>query len=138
MSRRRFYLDTSFVVGLLNPRDEMHAVARPLYGEVRSAEEVWLTEAVLVEIGNGLASVDRGRAGAFLEQCYEATNFRVVGVDTNRMRQALRLYRNRGDKGWGMTDCLSFGVMQEQNLMEALTADEHFIQAGFRALLLED
>ena len=37
-----------------------------------------------------------------------------------------------------MTDCLSFGVMREQDLMEALTADEHFIQAGFRALLLED
>lgn len=138
MSRRRFYLDTSFVVGLLNPRDEMHAAARRLYGAVRSAEEVWLTEAVLVENGNGLPSVDRGRAGAFLEQCYEAINFRVVGVDTNRMRQALWLYRNRGDKGWGMTDCLSFGVMQEQNLMAALTADEHFIQAGFRALLLED
>lgn len=70
MSRRRFYLDTSFVVGLLNPRDEMHVAARRLYAEVRSAAKVWLTEAVLVEIGNGLASVDRGRAGMFLEQCY--------------------------------------------------------------------
>lgn len=34
------------------------------------------------------------------------------------------------------TDCISFVVMREKNLIDALTADRHFIQAGFRALLL--
>ena len=36
-----------------------------------------------------------------------------------------------------MTDCLSFVVMEERSLHEELTADHHFRQAGFRALLLE-
>jgi predicted nucleic acid-binding protein len=36
-----------------------------------------------------------------------------------------------------MTDCLSFVVMEERSVLEALTADHHFPQAGFRALLLE-
>ncbi len=36
-----------------------------------------------------------------------------------------------------MTDCLSFIVMEERSVHEALTADYHFRQAGFRALLLE-
>jgi predicted nucleic acid-binding protein len=39
------------------------------------------------------------------------------------------------DKEWSMTDCLSFLVMQQCGLTEALTSDEHFEQAGFKALL---
>jgi len=42
------------------------------------------------------------------------------------------------DKEWGMTDCISFIVMEDHGLTDALTADEHFQQAGFRALLRED
>jgi predicted nucleic acid-binding protein len=39
------------------------------------------------------------------------------------------------DKEWGLTDCISFVVMQEQGLTDALTADHHFEQAGFTILL---
>ena len=38
---------------------------------------------------------------------------------------------------WGLTDCISFTVMAEQLLTDAVTADEHFRQAGYRALLME-
>ena len=40
-------------------------------------------------------------------------------------------------KEWGLTDCVSFLVMQDRGLTDALTTDEHFQQAGFRALLRE-
>ncbi len=49
----------------------------------------------------------------------------------------MELYRHRPDKEWGTTDCISFVVMQDYGLTEALTTDEHFKQAGFRALLIE-
>ena len=61
----------------------------------------------------------------------------VVNVDTPLLTRALQLYRDRSDKAWGLTDCISFVVMQEQGLMDAVTADEHFLQAGYRALLVE-
>jgi predicted nucleic acid-binding protein len=48
----------------------------------------------------------------------------------------LDFYNNREDKDWGLTDCVSFIVMIDQDLKEALTTDEHFQQAGFKALLL--
>ena len=41
-------------------------------------------------------------------------------------------------KEWGLIGCASFVVMTERGLTKALTADEHFRQAGFRALLRED
>lgn len=33
-----------------------------------------------------------------------------------------------------LTECISFGVMTERGLSDALTADHHFEQAGFRAV----
>jgi hypothetical protein len=43
--------------------------------------------------------------------------------------------RDRPDKDWSLTDCISFVVMEDENIKEALTADHHFEQAGFVALL---
>ncbi len=41
-------------------------------------------------------------------------------------------------QGLGLTDCISFVVMQEQKVNKAMTIDRHFIQAGFRALMREN
>jgi len=49
---------------------------------------------------------------------------------------AAALYKKYVDKKWGLTDCVSFVVMRERGLQEALSADDDFRQAGFRALLL--
>ena len=40
-------------------------------------------------------------------------------------------------QGMGLIDCISFVVMSERGVVKALTADEHFQQGGFRALLRE-
>ncbi|WP_263975588.1 type II toxin-antitoxin system VapC family toxin [Leptolyngbya sp. 7M] len=103
---------------------------------MEAATEVWVTEAILIEVGNGLSAVNRAGAVEFIQSCYQTPNIHVVPVNTALLERALRLYGTRADKTWGLTDCISFVVMQEQNLTEAVTADEHFVQAGYRALLL--
>jgi hypothetical protein len=62
----------------------------------------------------------------------------IVPVSEPLYARALQLYCERPDKEWGLTDCVSFLVMRDRSLSEALTTDEHFQQAGFRALLRED
>ena len=62
-------------------------------------------------------------------------NIEIVSVDAALFERALALYGERMDKEWGLTDCLSFVVMQERNLTQALTTDRHFSQAGFANLL---
>ncbi len=104
---------------------------------LRSAQAVWVTEAVLVEIGNALSSFHRRAAVRFLRHCYETANTIVVAVDSELLHRGLSLYEARSDKTWGLTDCISFVVMKENDLSIALTADRHFVQAGFRALMLE-
>jgi len=52
-------------------------------------------------------------------------------------KSGLALSTARPDKEWSLTDCTSFAVMTERKLTDALTADVHFVQAGFKALLLD-
>jgi len=40
------------------------------------------------------------------------------------------------DKEWGLVDCLSFVIMRERGITEALTPDRHFTRAGFKALFI--
>jgi len=60
----------------------------------------------------------------------------IVAASDDLYLRALRLYRDREDKEWGLIDCMSFVVMNDRSLTDALTADKHFQQAGFSALLL--
>ena len=137
MTGERLLLDTVFIEALLNKRDRYHQKALTLLPFVRNAAQVWVTEAVLTEVGNGLSAVNRAAAVQFIQSCYLSANMRVVSIDTPLLTSALQLYQARSDKTWGLTDCISFVVMLEQGLTDALTADRHFVQAGYRALMLD-
>ncbi|MGH7450485.1 MAG: type II toxin-antitoxin system VapC family toxin [bacterium] len=135
MTSDHLFMDTAFVVALLNPKDALHEKAKAQFDAVKEAREVWTTEAVLFEIGNAFGASRRLDAANFIERCFSTSNINVVSVSTTLFRRALTFYKQRPDKEWGLTDCASFVVMQEQNLIDALTHDIHFQQAGFRALL---
>ncbi len=120
-----------------HPRDAAHERAKALFPQVGGADEVVITEAVLTEIGNALSGTLRQFAVAFIRRCYAEPNITVVSVDTQLLMRALDLFANRGDKEWGLTDCISFVVMRDHNLSEAATGDRHFRQAGFRALMVD-
>jgi len=135
LSNERLFIDTAFIQALLNRSDQYHTQAKALLPRVREAAEVVVTEAVLVEVGNALSAINRPAAVQFIKQCYHTDNLQVVTVDTPLLTRALDLYHRRPDKSWGLTDCISFVVMQEQGLTDALTIDVHFVQAGYRALL---
>lgn len=137
MSIERLFIDTVFIQALFNKGDQYHTKAMALLPRVRNASEVWVTEAVLTEVANALSGVNRTAAVQFIQQCYHTANIQVVSVDTQLLNRALQLYEARPDKTWGLTDCISFIVMQEQGLTNAVTADRDFVQAGYRALMLE-
>jgi len=133
----RFFIDTVFIQALLNSHDQYHTKAKEFLPRLRKASEVWITEAILVEVCNAFSAINRIAPIQFVEYCYSTDNIQVVKIDTPLLMRAITLYKNRPDKMWGLTDCISFVVMDEQRLMEAVTADKHFVQAGYRALLLE-
>ena len=137
MSKDRFFIDTLFVQALLNKRDQYHANAVALFPRMRQALEVFVTEIVLIEIADSLCLLNRQEAAHWIEAAYYSKNIKIVKLEDTPYQQAFLLYKSRSDKTWSLTDCISFEVMWEQGLTEAVTADRHFIQAGFRALLLD-
>ncbi|GFO96764.1 hypothetical protein ig2599ANME_0954 [groundwater metagenome] len=134
------FLDTAYVYALINTRDQWHE--RAVVWQERLANErrqLLSTEFVLVEIADGLASVQFHNHAVQMINLLKKNPFvELVSLSSELLEEAFKLYKKRTDKGWGLTDCTSFIVMKRYGIMDALTTDEHFQQAGFRALLRED
>jgi predicted nucleic acid-binding protein len=130
------FADTSYFLALLNPRDALHAAAVAASGA--TGRRVVTTMWVVQELADGLCSPSH--RGAFLKAfaAIEAdAGTTLLPLDPAPWRRGLELYTRRPDKAWSLTDCISFVVMTDLGLGEALTGDHHFEQAGFRALLRE-
>jgi predicted nucleic acid-binding protein len=133
------FLDASYAIALSAPSDQYHERAVLLANRLETeGTRLVTTRGVVLEIGNALSRQRyRKAAVALLLAIENDPNIDVVPLSEPLYQEALELYRHRLDKEWGLTDCLSFVVMQHRGLNDALTADDHFRQAGFRALLLE-
>lgn len=134
------FLDTSFILALENRDDPLHARAKQLDRELLATEATLLLHwGILLEIGDGYARIGRRvKAIQLLERFEREEGYRLYPISASLMNQGVALYRARRDKDWGLTDCLSFVLMEQEKVREALTADVHFRQAGFTALLLGD
>jgi uncharacterized protein len=131
------FLDTSFAIALSAVTDQNHGRAVQIAEQLElSNTRLATTQAILLEIGNSL-SKRRYRAAAIvlLDSLTSDPNVDVVLLSDPLYVAAFNLFRNRTDKEWGLVDCVSFTVMHDRGVTEALTADDHFNQAGFRALL---
>ncbi len=131
------FLDTAYAIALSVESDEHHERAEELSEQLEAeATRLVTTRAVLLEIGNAL-SKKRYRKAALelLDALEQDLQVEIISLSEELYERALELFRNRPDKDWGLVDCVSFVVMQERGLTEALTTDEHFEQAGFRPLL---
>jgi predicted nucleic acid-binding protein len=131
------FLDTSFAVALTVASDRHHEKALALADEtVRVRAKLITTAAVVLEIGNSLARARyRTSAVTLLASLHRDPRIEVASLTDDLLAEASTLYSDRGDKEWGLTDCVSFIVMKRRGLTDVLSADDHFRQAGFRLLL---
>ena len=132
------FLDAAYAIALSAPHDQYHQLAEILAEQLEAdGTQLITTRAVVLEIGNALAKLRyRNAAIELLDSLEQDPNVEIVPFSEESFKRAFQLYRERPDKEWGLTDCLSFVVMKDRGLLNALTTDEHFKQAGFNALLL--
>ncbi len=133
----KVFLDTSYAVALSAVKDENHKRAVELADKLETDNTHFVTtRAILLEIGNALSRLrHRAAAISLLTALEKDPKVEIVPLSEDLYQRALEIYRDRIDKEWGLIDCVSFVVMKDEGLTEALTADNHFHQAGFRILL---
>ena len=128
------FADASFYIAVTNPRDELHLQARELARTLRG--RVVTTDFILIETANWLSQTgDRDLFKQLYRQLSLDPHTVMVPASRDWFERGRNLYIQRPDKDWSLTDCISFVVMDEHGVSDALTADHHFEQAGFRALL---
>ena len=134
---RTLFVDTAYYIAMLNPQDDLHERAVTVSRSLDDCGFV-TTEMVLTELLNFFAErgpTPRRLAADFVQRIRQDANTRIVPQTSAQFQDAFELYQSRRDKEWSHTDCASFRIMEQEEIAEALTYDEHFEQAGFTALL---
>jgi uncharacterized protein len=128
------FADTFFFLALLNHDDPVHERAQ---AEAKLNRPIVTTDFILLELGNACARAEDHADFLSLVDGLRATpRISIVPLTSNLLHRGIELMRNRPDKDWSLTDCISFVVMTELELKDALTRDRHFQQAGFTALFV--
>ena len=130
-----WFADTFYFLALRNSKDAAHQLA-VAFAQQQGKRRLVTTGWVLTEVGDALSSP--GNRQGFLELLaflQSDSQVLLVPCDESPFHRGVALYQSRMDKEWTLTDCISFAVMKDLGITEALTGDHHFEQAGFRALL---
>ena len=127
-------LDTSGLLSLFHRDEPQHKDAVTLYTNAarRLIHNYVLAEFVPLAEARGLP---RLLTLEFSENLLTEETVEVVWVDDQLHRQALALLKARQDKTYSLCDAISFLVMRNCNISDALTTDRHFEQEGFVRLL---
>lgn len=128
------FIDTSGLLCSLDERDFRHeaAVAYLRSARLRITHSYVLAELVaLVHSRKFSHEVTLG----FVAELFDDATVEIIWIDEIQTRQAVNFLRERLDKEWSLCDAVSFILMDEMRVVEALTTDHHFEQAGFVRLL---
>lgn len=127
-------VDTAYVLALVNERDQYHDRAQEL-ADLFEGRNLLITDAVLLEIGNALARGFKKQAIEIISYFIESEEVEIFRHSSQIFDKAFALYKKYDDKEWSLVDCISFIVMRERRIKQALTFDRHFDQAGFVAIM---
>lgn len=131
---KEVFADTHYFIALLSPDDVAYPKARG--ATLQQSATLVTTAWVLTELASTLSKRRfRKHFLATLQRLRNDPDVVIVDADSELFESGIDLFAARSDKDWSLTDCISFVVMDQRGISEALTGDHHFEQAGFRALL---
>ena len=131
---KKVFADTAYFLALLNRDDALHGEALRVtdQGGFTMVTTAW----VMTELADAYSSACH-REGflRFYRFLKGDPRTELIEASAEQFDKGIELYSRRLDKDWSLTDCISFVVMKDRGIQDALTGDHHFEQAGFVALL---
>lgn len=133
----KVFVDTAAWIALVNKRDTLHLPALQISKKLRQTQaSLVTTEFILLELADGLCNLStRPNIIKFIDGLYQLPKLKIVQLDPMLLQEGWKLYKQRPDKEWSLTDCISFVVMRQEKITQVFTSDHHFEQAGFIKLL---
>jgi len=130
---KRAFLDTGAIYAFVNKNDLDHKKVVQAYFDT----EYFLTHsAVMMETVSLLVKRIRKRVALdIVSALFRSPKVEIVHVDATIAQQAWHRCEKYGDKDWDWIDCVSFELMTQRGVRDALALDKHFVQAGFRVLV---
>lgn len=127
-------IDTSGFFAVYSEKDKSQVQAKELYEKswFRLTTNYVLAEYVALSLIRGLP---RKEVLAFSQEILFDETIEIVWVDEDLHTKAVELLLERQDKTYSLCDAVSFILMRERGINEALTTDKHFEQEGFIRLL---
>lgn len=128
------FADSYYFLALLSEQDA--AYERVVRFSRNNSRPLVTTAWVLTEVADALARPETRSSFEHLLTALEASpDVEIIPPTNDLFHRAAKLYSSRTDKAWSLTDCISFVVMTDEGVADALTGDRHFEQAGFNLLL---
>lgn len=131
------FVDTQYLIASIDRLDPWSRAARDARSQLRVMRLV-TSEFVLVEFLGFVCESGpflRHEAAVLADRIRSDSTVTVEPAGSVLFETALRLYEARPDKGYSLVDSTSMVIMRERGIEGVLSADRHFEQEGFRALL---
>lgn len=138
-SESSLFVDTSGWANIVHRQDPFHAEADRIYQEAYSqGRGLFTTDYVISELVPLLSShyrLARPLVIAAIDVLMADKHITLLRTDPDTFDEAWNLLKRRQDKEWSLTDAVSIVFMRRLGLVNALTNDHHFEQAGYVRLL---
>ena len=137
---KQVFADAFYWIASINPGDEWYDRTRAITATLKQVQIVTIdevfTEVLTFYSSHGLRM--RQRTAQLVNLMMSDPTKQIMPQSRESFLAGLELYKNRSDKEYSLTDCISMQVMRQLGITEVLTRDRHFTQEGFTILFNEN
>lgn len=130
----KVFLDTSYLLALELTKDQNHLAARQHWQSIIQTGPSFVTTSyVFDEVATYFNN--RGyhaKAVQVGNNLLHSPSVHFIHVDKSLFYEGWEYFQRHQDKGYSLTDCISFIGMRKLTVDIAFTFDHHFVQAGFK------
>ncbi|MEH1878301.1 type II toxin-antitoxin system VapC family toxin [Nostoc sp.] len=135
--RNIYFLDNSYILALEIKNEDAHQKVLQNWANLIKSKPFLMTITYIFdEVVTFFNSLNlHYKAVEVGNRLLESPDIELIEIDRTLFNQGWEYFQKYKDKSYSLTDCLSFMVMQQREIVTALTLDNHFYQAGFQILL---